>query len=66
MTNNKNKIYNLEERTAKFGEDIITFAKKISKNVITIPIIGQLVRAGQALARIIAKPMTPNLEGLYS
>jgi len=38
--------YNLEERTAKFGEDIIKFAKKIPKNEITIPLIGQLVKAG--------------------
>lgn len=28
MSNDK-KIYDLEERTAKFGEDIIEFAKKI-------------------------------------
>ena len=40
-----NKKYDLEERTARFGEDIIEFAKKIPKNVITIPLIGQLVKA---------------------
>lgn len=40
------KIFDLEERTAKFGEDIIEFAKKIPKNVITIPIISQLIRSG--------------------
>ncbi len=32
------KTYDLIERTAKFGEDIIKFAKKISKNAITIPL----------------------------
>ncbi len=42
----KDKVYDLEERTAKFGEDIIEFAKKMPKNVITIPIVGQLVDAG--------------------
>jgi len=45
----KNKVYDLEERTAKFGEDIIEFAKKMPKNVITIPIIGQLVDAGTSV-----------------
>lgn len=43
------KIYNLEERTAKFGEDIIKFAQKIPKNSITIPLISQLVRAGTSI-----------------
>ena len=27
----KTKIYDLEERTAKFGEDIIDFCKKVPK-----------------------------------
>jgi len=35
----KDKKYDLEERTAKFGEDIIEFAKKVPKNVITISLI---------------------------
>lgn len=43
------KIYDLEERTAKFGEDIIEFCKKIPKNVVTIPLAGQLVRAGTSV-----------------
>ena len=46
---NKDKNYDLEERTQKFGEDIIEFAKEISKNTITIPIISQLVRAGTSV-----------------
>ena len=41
--------YDLEERTAKFGEDIIKFAKNIPKNVITLPIISQLVRSGTSV-----------------
>lgn len=45
----QNKIYDLEERTAKFGEDIIKFCKKISKNVITLPLINQLVKAGTSV-----------------
>ena len=51
MTNDQNEVkqekkYDLEQRTAKFGEDIIKFAKKIPKNVITLPLISQLVKAG--------------------
>lgn len=45
----KDKKFDLEERTAKFGEDIIEFAKKVPKNVVTIPLIGQLVRAGTSV-----------------
>ena len=43
------KKYDLEERTAKFGEDIIEFAKKVPRNVITLPLIGQLVKAGTSV-----------------
>lgn len=43
------KQYNLEERTAKFGEDIIALCKKVPKNVVSIPIIGQLVRAATSV-----------------
>ena len=51
MTNDQTskKIYDLEERTAKFGEDIIKFANKIPKTPVTIPLIGQLVRAGTSV-----------------
>ena len=43
------KKYDLEERTAKFGDAIIEFAKKILKNAITLPIITQLVKAGTSM-----------------
>jgi len=51
MSNDKmsKKKYDLEERTAKFGEDIIEFAKKVPKNIVAIPLIGQLVRAGTSV-----------------
>lgn len=50
MTDDKKaKKYDLEERTAKFGEAIIEFAKKIPKNVITLPLIDQLIRAGTSI-----------------
>jgi four helix bundle protein len=35
--------YDLEERTAKFGEDIIRFAKTLPNNHILRPLIPQLV-----------------------
>ena len=50
MTNKtNNKKWDLEERTAKFGENIIRFCKKISRNPITIPLITQLVKAGTSV-----------------
>ena len=54
MTNAENKkeggrIYDLEERTAKFGEDIVRFAKKIPVNKVTERLISQLVGAGTSV-----------------
>ncbi len=49
MPNSSTKVYDLEERTARFGESVIEFAKAVPKNIITIPIIGQLVRAGTSV-----------------
>ncbi len=46
---NKKKIYDLEERTAKFGEDVIRFCKKIPRNEITIPLITQLIKAATSV-----------------
>ena len=43
------KKYDLEERTAKFGERVIEFAKKIPKNLVTIPIIDQFIRSGTSI-----------------
>lgn len=48
MTNNKNK-FDLEERTAEFGEDVIKFCQTMPKNEITKPIIGQLVACSTAV-----------------
>jgi len=47
-TNNK-KIYDLEERTATFGENIIDFAKSLERNDINKPLIGQIVRSGTSI-----------------
>lgn len=41
--------YDLEERTAKFGESIIVFCKRLERNVISMPIINQLIRSGTSV-----------------
>ncbi|MFH1656690.1 MAG: four helix bundle protein [Candidatus Nealsonbacteria bacterium] len=41
--------YDLEERTAKFGEQIILFCRCLDQDVITKPIISQLVRSGTSI-----------------
>lgn len=43
------KTYDLAERTAKFGENIIGFCKKIPRNPITDPLITQLVKCGTSV-----------------
>lgn len=43
------KIYDLEERTSKFAEDVIDLCKKAPKDTVTIPIIGQLVRSSTSM-----------------
>jgi hypothetical protein len=40
------RVYDLEERTARFGEAIIDFAKTIPQSAVTRRIISQLVGAG--------------------
>jgi four helix bundle protein len=50
MPNDKmTKKYDLEERTAEFGENIIKFAKKIPVNPVTQRLIPQLVASGTAI-----------------
>jgi four helix bundle protein len=50
MPNDKKKReFDLEERTAKFGEEVIKFAKAIFRNEITKPLVGQLVRSGTSI-----------------
>lgn len=44
-----NKKYDLEDRTSKFGKDIITFCKDVKKDIITMPIINQLIRSGTSI-----------------
>ena len=41
--------YNLEERTAKFGEDIIRFCKTIRQDSISVSIVSQLIRSSTSV-----------------
>ncbi len=41
--------YDLEERTAKFGEEIIDFSKTLGRNEIIRPLISQIVRSGTSI-----------------
>jgi four helix bundle protein len=41
--------YNLEERTAKFGESVILFCKNITQDTINRPIINQLIRSATSV-----------------
>lgn len=50
MTNVKNvQKYDLEERTAKFGEAVIKFCKKVPRGSITDPLVTQLVKCGTSV-----------------
>ena len=46
---NQERVYDLEERTARFGEAIIDFAKKIPQTPITRRLIEQLVACGTSV-----------------
>jgi len=41
--------YDLEERLAKFAENIVLLCKKVPKNVVTIPLFNQLVKSGTSM-----------------
>jgi len=46
---NDKKRYDLEERTAQFGEMIIELAKTLPRDPINSPLISQIVRAGTSI-----------------
>lgn len=49
MPNEQNKKYDLEERTAKFGENVIMLCKEIPKTIITEQIIRQLIKSATSI-----------------
>lgn len=44
-----NKKYNLEDRTAEFGEKIILFCRTLKQDAISKPIISQLIRSATSI-----------------
>jgi four helix bundle protein len=46
---NDKRVYDLEERTAQFGENIIDFVKTLPTNPINNQLIGQIVRSGPGI-----------------
>ena len=42
--------FDLEERTAVFGEAVVHFAKTVPRNPVTLPLIDQIVRSGTSVA----------------
>jgi len=41
--------YDLAERTALFGENIIKLCKRVNRSILTTPIIDQLIRSGTSI-----------------
>jgi len=42
--------FDLEERTAVFGEAVIHFVKAVPRNPVTLPLIDQIIRSGTSVA----------------
>jgi len=49
QTQNSKPKYDLEDRTAKFGENIIDFVRSVKPDYINKPIITQLIRSGTSI-----------------
>lgn len=47
--NPNDKTYDLSERTAVFGENVIAFTKKLPRNEINKPLINQTVRSSTSI-----------------
>ena len=43
------KAFDLVERTARFGVEVVQFAKRISSTAVTRPLISQFVRSGTSV-----------------
>jgi len=49
MNQTNKTAYNLEERTAKFGEAVIGLCKRMPHDTITRPLVSQLVRSATSI-----------------
>lgn len=43
------KKYDLEERTGKFGEEVVLFCRSLKKDVLMSPILNQLIRSATSI-----------------
>ena len=43
------KTYDLEERTMEFSSNLIIFCKSCVKDIVTVPLINQLIRSGTSI-----------------
>ena len=48
-TPDRSRTYDLVERTAKFGEEAIRFARKIPRDPVSLPLISQFVRSATSI-----------------
>jgi four helix bundle protein len=48
-TNSKSSVFDLEERMAKFGEEIVIFCRSLSVDHVSRPLINQLVRSATSV-----------------
>ena len=48
MTSDRN-VYDLGERTAKFGESVLRIAKKVNSNTVNRPLVSQLVKSATSI-----------------
>ena len=49
IKNPNDKKYDLEERTAKFGENVIDFVKTLGRNEVNRPLISQVIRSSTSI-----------------
>ncbi|MCX5895468.1 MAG: four helix bundle protein [Proteobacteria bacterium] len=49
QSSNDKKVYDLEERTARFGEEVIDFVKTLSNDPINNELISQIIRSGTSI-----------------
>ncbi len=49
MTSDKKSKYDLEERTGKFGKNVIIFVKSIKNDEINKPLINQIIRSATSI-----------------
>lgn len=48
-TARRGKVFELDERTARFGEGVVMFARGLSRDPVNTPLISQPVRAGTSV-----------------